>query len=88
MGRCDDSESPKRPSSVPGVVRKLEQLNRVRGRFRRSQPWLRFPVDDAGKEIPHCIKALVYNHEIISVILREKGTGLIAIDEMQKEACG
>ena len=65
----------------------LEGIGRVRSRFRKSQPWLRFPVDDEDEElIVQSTKSVGYNHESLTAYYTAFGLKTIGVKTVEREA--
>ena len=62
-----------------------ERIGRVRDRFRKGKPWLRFPQDEDDAEIVLSTKSLGYNHEVLSALFTTIGLKVASIKFMQRE---
>ena len=63
-----------------------ERIARVRNRFRKGNPWLRFPEDDQGDPIVLCTKSVGLNHEVLTTYLTTFGLKTMRIDSLEREA--
>ena len=63
-----------------------ERIARVRNRFRKGNPWLRFPTDEEGEPIVLCTKSLGLNHEVLTVYLTNIGMKTMNIKPLEREA--
>ena len=62
-----------------------ERIERVRRRFRKSQPWLRFPEDADGEPVPISTKSLAYNVEVLSTYFSHVGLRTDKVMTLTKE---
>lgn len=65
---------------------KWERISRVRSRFRKCKPWLRFPQDDDGDDIIQSTKSLAFNHEVLRVVFEVLGLKCATIKSLKREA--
>lgn len=62
-----------------------ERIARVRNRFRKGNPWLRFPSDEDGEPIVLCTKSLGLNHEVLTTYFTSFGLKSMNIKPLQRE---
>ena len=62
-----------------------EKIGRVRARFRKGKPWLRFPKDDDESEIMLSTKSLGYNHEVLATYFTTLGLKVASVKYLEKE---
>ena len=63
-----------------------ERIARVRNRFRKGNPWLRFPSDEDGEPIVLCTKSLGLNHEVLTTYFTSFGLKTMKIKPLEREA--
>lgn len=82
MVRSGKGKTDPKPSNL--VALKWEKISRVRARFKRNQPWLKFARTDDDADIVCCTKSLAYNHEVLMVVLQTYGITLLPIKLAEK----
>lgn len=70
---------------VPKLAPRWERIGRVRGRFRRNQPWLKLAKGPENHEIVQCTPSIGANYEILASVLEIHGLKLQKVDYLAKE---
>ena len=79
--RTDAKKACKKPSTL---ALKWEKIQRIRSRFRRGQPWLKFAKRDEGEDIVQCTKSVAYNFETLMAVIQTLGLALVPIKFAEK----
>lgn len=70
---------------MPKLAPRWERIGRVRGRFRRNQPWLKLAKGPENHEIVQCTPSIGANYEILASVLEIHGLKLQKVDYLAKE---
>ena len=81
--------APKRARKfIPLLAHRWERIGRVRSRFRRNSPWLKFAKGQKGHDVVQCTASLACNFEVLATALETCGLQLQSVKALEKEVGG